>query len=386
MLVLVVGCGEGNTAREAATASSPAAEAIATSAPAMTAAPAVATVAAMTQATETSMPATTMAATTAEVTPGAAIETPARAGEGEFQNPVLRADFADPGVLKVDDTYYAYATNASGKNIQAARSQDLVKWEVLPDAMPALPKWARLGGSLVWAPEVAKIGEKFVLYYTARDKESNKQCVGVATSDKPEGKFRDTNDKPFVCQAQEGGTIDASPFFDEGKWYLLFKNDGNCCSIPTHLYIQEMTPDGLGLVGEPTRLVRNDRAWEGRVVEAPTMWKHEGKYYLFFSANDYAGPPYAVGYANCESAVGPCEDAPENPILKSVLEKPLVIGPGHQTIIQDDDGETWIVYHAWEVTGSGTRGSRRFMWIDQLVWEDGKPVVKGPTTDPQPVP
>jgi beta-xylosidase len=383
MLLLIVGCGEGTTTSQDAPA---APSDTATAAPVTTleaVIPAETAPPAGTSMVETSTPVETA---TSEATASAASATPQTAGEGQFQNPVLRADFADPAILKVDDTYYAYATNASGKNIQAARSNDLVKWQLLPDAMPALPKWARLGGSLVWAPEVAKIGDKYVLYYTARDKASDKQCVGVATSDKPEGKFRDTNDKPFVCQTTEGGTIDASPFFDEGKWYLFFKNDGNCCSIATHLYVQEMTPDGLGLVGEPVRLVRNDRAWEGRVVEAPTMWKHEGKYYLFFSANDYGGPPYAVGYANCQSVMGPCEDAPENPILKSVLQKPLVIGPGHQTIVVDDDGETWIVYHAWEVNSSGTRGSRRFMWMDRLEWQDGKPVVRGPTTGMQPMP
>jgi len=308
-------------------------------------------------------------------------------GEGTFTNPVLRGDFADPHVLKEGDTYYAYATNAASRNVQVASSTDLVKWTLLPDAMPSLASWARPGGSLVWAPEVMKISDKFVLYYTARDKTSNKQCVGVATSDKPEGKFRDTNTAPMVCQAQEGGTIDAHPYKDGDKLYLYYKNDGNCCAMATWLYVQEMTPDGLGLVGDPVRLVRNDRNWEGRVVEAPTMWKHEDKYYLFFSANNYAGFEYAVGYANCQSPMGPCEDAPENPILASRMkERPLVIGPGHQTIIEDDDGEAWLVYHVWEVTTAGLRGNRRFMWIDRLTFEGGKPVIQGPTSDPQPVP
>jgi beta-xylosidase len=314
--------------------------------------------------------------------------TPDTPEEGEFVNPVIRADFADPFVLTTTEgIYYAYATNASGKNIQVAKSTDLVKWDMLVDAMPALPTWAKLGGSLVWAPEVMHIGDKYVLYYTARDKESNKQCVGVATSDKPEGRYVDSNDKPFVCQADQGGTIDASPFRDGDKLYLYYKNDGNCCNMATWLYVQEMAPDGLSLVGEPVQLVRNDRAWEGGVVEAPTMWKHDGKYYLFFSANNYAGMEYAVGYATCQSVMGPCEDAPENPILKSHMDvRPPIVGPGHQTITVDDDGETWLVYHVWEITSAGLRGNNRNMWIDKLVWEGDRPVVNGPTTSPQEVP
>lgn len=311
----------------------------------------------------------------------------AAASEDTFTNPVFRADFPDPHIILVDGTYYAYATNGSSKNVQVSTSTDLIHWERTVDAMPSIASWAQLGGSYIWAPEVMQIGDQFVLYYTARDREADKQCVGVAVADKPEGKFRDENDEPLVCQVEEGGTIDAHPFRDEdGTLYLYYKNDGNCCGKGTFIYVQEMSEDGLSLVGEPVQLVRNDKLWEGRVIEAPTMWVHEGSYYLFYSANDYGSHEYAVGYALCETAMGPCEDAEENPILSSKMdEPPLVIGPGHQTIIVDDDGETWMVYHVWEIVG-GSRGSRRFMWIDPLIWVDGKPVVHGPSTEPQPLP
>lgn len=302
-----------------------------------------------------------------------------------FQNPVLRNDFPDPHIIRVGESYYAYATNGSGKNVQLSTSTDLVHWSVPREAMPALPTWAK--GGFTWAPEVLAVGDRYLLYFTARDAASGRQCIGVAVSDAPEGKFRDRSEAPLVCQVAEGGSIDASPFRDaDGSLYLYWKNDGNCCSQPTWLYVQPLSPDGLRLTGEPTRLVRNDRAWEGAVVEAPTMWRHADRYYLFFSANAYAGADYAVGYATCASAVGPCEDAPENPILTSVREQPLVIGPGHQTIVQDAAGTDWLVYHAWEISSAGTRTDRRFVWLDPLVWQDGRPVVRGPTTAPQPVP
>jgi beta-xylosidase len=302
-----------------------------------------------------------------------------------FSNPVIRENFADPHLIEVEGTWYAYATNSSNKNVPVSTSTDLVRWTISVDAMPALAQWVRPGNT--WAPEVQKVASNFVLYYTARDKTSNRQCVGVATADKPEGKFRDNSHQPFVCQVEEGGTIDAHPFQDGEKLYLYYKNDGNCCGIPTYIYVQELAPDGLSLVGEPVRLVRNDRAWEGRVVEAPTMIKRDEQYYLFFSAHNYAGHEYAVGYATCESPMGPCEDAPENPILQSNLQSPpnLIIGPGHQTMITVDE-QDWIVYHVWEVVGGGRRGDRRQMWMDRLDWEDGRPVVQGPTVGPQPAP
>lgn len=326
--------------------------------------------------------ATTSAVTTAAETTEAAAAT---AGPGEFQNPVLVNDFADPAVWQFNGKFYAYATNANGKNIQVATSTDILNWTLGTDAMPALPTWAKLGGSLVWAPDVTQIGSKFVMYFTARDKASDRQCVGVATADAPEGKFKDTSSKPLVCQADDGGTIDPSVFKDNGKLYLYFKNDGNCCSIPTSLYAQELAADGLSLTGQPTKLMSNDASWEGLVVEAPQMFKHDNSYYLFFSANDYAGANYAVGYAACKSATGPCEQAAENPVLKSLLKKPPVIGPGGQSLIQVGD-QTWIFYHAWEVSEAGLKTDRRLMWLDKVNWQNGKPVIQGPTTGPQPTP
>ncbi len=312
------------------------------------------------------------------------VPTPTMDKTSQYKNPVLRLDFPDPFILEDAGVYYAYATNASGRNVQLAISTDLVNWELKTDAMPVMPEWAMLQSGFVWAPEVMKVKDNYLLYYTARSKEHDKQCVGVAVADSPEGKFKDALGVPLVCQFEEGGTIDASPFRDGDKLYLLYKNDGNCCGRATYLYIQEMAPDGLSLVGEPTRLIRNDLAWEAHVIEAPTMWKHDDQYYLFYSANNYAGVEYAVGYAVCDTVTGPCTKAGD-PILKSVLEQPLVIGPGHQTLLQVGD-ETWIFYHAWEVTPQGMRANRRLMWMDRLTWEDGVPVVQGPSTGPQPLP
>ena len=304
-----------------------------------------------------------------------------------FTNPVIQTDFPDPSVLVADGVYYAYATNAFGKNIQAARSHDLVTWEMLPDALPELPAWASLTSGFVWAPDVTRVGDQYVMYYTARDRQSNRQCVGRATSDRPDGHFRDTSAKPLICQAALGGTIDASFFRDGDRLYLYFKNDGNCCGIPTRLWAQELSPDGLSLIGRPTSLLVNDPiSWEGDVIEAPYMVKHGDGYYLFYSANSYADERYAVGYARCESPTGPCGKAAENPILASHTGGArAVIGPGGQSLFQVGD-QTWMAYHVWTATPDGQQGDSRTMWLDRLDWVNGRPILRGPTTSAQEAP
>jgi len=302
-------------------------------------------------------------------------------GPDEFVNPVLNQDFPDPDVLKVGDTYYAYATNSGGTNIQTATSTDLVSWQPIGEALPALPGWAE--GGFTWAPEVTSWdgNNSFVMYFTARDAASDKQCIGAATSDKPEGPFTGVGDTALICQVDEGGSIDASSFLDEdGRRYLLWKNDGNCCGYTTYIYLQEVSEDGLQLQGEPARLISNDQRWEGNLVEAPTLWKHDGRYYLLYSANNYAGVDYAVGAASADAPTGPYAKQAE-PLLATDYETAAALGPGGQDIVLDPDGDTWLLYHSWEPTVQ----YRRLM-LDELVWENGTAVVKGPDAVPQPKP
>jgi beta-xylosidase len=307
-----------------------------------------------------------------------------------MQNPVITVNFPDPFLLKADDTWYAYATNSGGRNVQTATSVDLVHWDIGRDALPGLPRWVNINRSDVWAPEVIRVGDQYLMFYTARDRTTGYQCIGLAVSDTPQGPFRDRSDVPFVCQPEQGGSIDASPFRDaDGTLYLYWKNDGNCCGQRTWLYGQPLADDGLSFAegSEPVQLIANDRPWKGPVVEAPTMWLQDGQYYLFYSGNVYAGEAYAVGYALCEGPLGPCADAEENPILASDMTRaPLVVGPGHQTVIRDDAGDTWIVYHVWQVSSAGLRTDTRQVWLDRLLWVDGQPQVQGPTREAQPAP
>jgi hypothetical protein len=74
--------------------------------------------------------------------------------------------------------------------------------------------------------------------------------------------------------------------------------------------------------------------------------------------------------------------AAENPILRSAGG---ASGPGHASMV-DKDGRTWLIYHAWPAGQEGSVDPGRQIWLDEVVWEDGRPVVRGPTSDPQPLP
>jgi beta-xylosidase len=311
---------------------------------------------------------------------------------GEFQNPVIGRNFADPFVLEAGGTYYAYATGNLTYNIQVSTSTDLVHWDRIREALPRLPLWQPTSKGLTWAPEVVEVDGRFVMHYTARDVQAGRQCLAVAVATDPAGPFVDESDAPLLCQYDLGGSIDSSPFLDDdGTRYLLWKSDGNCCGIPVRMFIAELGPDGASLTTEPTDLgLGVDAPWERHLIEAPTLLLHDGTYYLFFSANDYNSRNYATGYATATEVIGPYEDAAENPILSSVPpvgESGQPAGPGHQSVFADAAGDLWMAYHAWDSGLVGDQvGGRRALWLDELRFVDGKPVVDGPDAGPQPAP
>ncbi|MDP8914533.1 MAG: glycoside hydrolase family 43 protein [Pseudomonadota bacterium] len=307
--------------------------------------------------------------------------------------PVYETDFPDPFIIEHKGEYLAYATNSGGTNLPMASSRDLITWTTVRDpdrpgkrldAMPVLAPWVEAGRT--WAPEVIKLGGRWLLYYTARHKKRNTQCVGVAAAADPRGPFRDNSAEPLVCDYEGGGTIDAHPFHDtDGQLYLYHKSDSNSIRKPTTpIWGQRLSPDGMSVVGKPVSLLLNDRPWEAHVIESPTMVRTARGYTMLFSANHFGWEPhqrlspYAMGYATCATPLGPCTDAPENPILHSYNDRKAgcLSGPGHQAVFQAR-GRSYIAFHAWGATaGCRTANKGRYMYIAPLSWTAaGKPVI-----------
>jgi len=304
--------------------------------------------------------------------------------------PVYKTNFPDPFIIEHQGEFLAYATNAEGfqANVQMATSPDLLHWEPLRaggklhDAMPVLPSWAKPGWT--WAPEVMKHGDQYLLYFTARERASDRQCTGVARSADPRGPFVSEAAEPLVCQRELGGTIDASPFLDkDGQLYLYYKADANAVRKPTEIFVQKLTPDGLRLTGNPVALLRNDEEWEAHVIESPTMVRQGDSYILFYSANHFGWEPhqrlspYAMGYARCQGPMGPCVDAPNNPILYSYnsREAGCLSGPGHQAVFEAG-GRQFVVFHAHAARGGCRNANKgRYMYVAPLLWRDGEPKV-----------
>lgn len=327
--------------------------------------------------------------------------TPAADSAREYANPVLDSDFPDPTVVRADDGFlYAYATQTErdGKwlNLQVARSRDLIVWQQLGDALPVKPAWASKTQDF-WAPHVSRHGDLYHLYYSAKPDAAltdNKRglCLAVATSRSPAGPFTDMG-HPLRC-GDSFVNIDPMEYDDPatGK-HLLYWGSGF-----QPIKVQELGPDFMSFAPgtNPVDLVpavkSEDPAEYQKLVEGAWVVRRRGYYYLFFSGDNCCGPRahYAVLVARSKSATGPFELAPDKVVVELGGNW---LAPGHNSLITDDSGQDWLVYHAVDVRRPRAKpaddvNTRRIMLIDRIEWIDGWPRIAGkvPSTGPRRAP
>ncbi len=118
--------------------------------------------------------------------------------------------------------------------------------------------------------------------------------------------------------------------------------------------------------------------WEADTVEAPDLVSVGGRYFLFYSGNDWNSANYAVGVATCTGPLGPCGDASPSPILAS---GPGVAGPGGESVFADAAGSYCIAFHAW-VPGTVGFPNSRDLYVRRLTVTGPTPVVAAPGSAP----
>ena len=353
----------------------------------------------------------------------------AKSEETTYKNP-LPVVFGDPYVLYVKgDKYYMYGTGGARNGFAAYSSIDLVNWKSEGQVWFAsgtngwTDSTAGWNGAY-WAPEVYEVNGKFYMFYSAQwkvnpTKEFENFRIGVAVADKPTGPFIDVTAQPVFDPGYP--VIDANVFFDtDGRLYLYYsraaykhpvqsevadwaKNKGWFKEIEeSWVYGVELKPDFSGVISEPVLILRppvtmkdKQAEWESRSVtskevnrrwtEGSTTFRKGDVYYIMYSANYFGGKNYAVGYATSKSPLGPFKKSAANPILgKNVDKGGIVTGTGHNSITYSPDGkEMFCVYHG----RTTATGDDRVVFVDRMkILKDGRLVVYGPTTRPQPLP
>ncbi|MEU0154982.1 family 43 glycosylhydrolase [Micromonospora fulviviridis] len=282
---------------------------------------------------------------------------------------LIAQGFADPDVVRIGQTWFAYATN-DFRHLPVASAPTIDgPWQVLGDAMPGGPgSWAVAGRT--WAPDVQPNPDgSLTLTYTAQDAASGRQCIGVAIANSPIGGFVPYGSGPLVCPLSQGGAIDANTFVArDGTRYLTWKNDGNAINQPSTLWVSQVTNDGTALVGPTTAMLTVPA---GQIIEAPDLVQRDDRMVLFYSGGSFASCGYYTSYATAPAVTGPWTPAPNAFMTQANTG---LCGPGGADAVTAQEGlggGDKVVMHAAAADGS------RHMYSIDLSWVNGLPVQGG---------
>ena len=288
-----------------------------------------------------------------------------------YYNPVINYSLPDPSVIKGEDGYfYLYATE-NIRNLPIHRSKNLVDWEYVGTAFTndTRPDFEPKGG--LWAPDINKIGDKYVLYYSMSVWGGEWTCgIGCAIADKPEGPFKDHGKMFRSNEINVQNSID--PFYIEegGKKYLFWGSFRGIYGI-------ELSDDGLSIKkGAKLRQVAGT-AYEGTYIH-----KKDGYYYFFASIGtccEGLKSTYTTVVGRSKKLFGPYVDKSGKKMLDNhhevlIHKNDAFVGTGHNSeIVTDKAGNDWMFYHAVSTKNPGGR----VLMMDKVNWKDGWPSVAG---------
>ncbi len=248
-------------------------------------------------------------------------------GNAYYLNPIFAGDYPDPSILCDGSDYYiVHSSFEYYPGLLIWHSKDLINWKPLTNAL------YKYVGS-VWAPDLVKCKSKYYIYFPANNTNY------VVTADSITGPWSDPIDLK-VGNIDPGHVTD-----DKGKRYLYFSNGG---------YVP-LSDDGLSVTGDIKHTYDGwpiPREWtiECFCLEGPKLVKRNDYYYLTVAEGGTAGPAtgHMVISARSKSPLGPWENSPYNPIIKTTNSSEKWWSVGHGTIFEDETENWWMIFHGYE--------------------------------------
>jgi xylan 1,4-beta-xylosidase len=261
----------------------------------------------------------------------------------------------DVTVIRENGKYYMYCTGGG-----AWISDDMLNWT-----------FQRVENVPI-APDVVKYNGSF--YMCGND------CP-LYKADNPLGPFTSLGDWKNTPDVANGwnGAFDMEIYIDNNKPYLYYAGRGT-----SGIFVVPLDPSDLTRFAGPVKHLfgfNSDHLWEryGEMneytdvawIEGPWIQKHNGTYYLQYSASGTQWKTYAEGYYTGKSPMGPFTYAPNNPLLRKT--EGLVTGTAHGCIVEGPDGNLWQFY---TIVLSNPPGGRR-IGMDRIIFDkDGNMSVK----------
>lgn len=252
----------------------------------------------------------------------------AEKGSSYYRNPIFAGDHPDPSILRDGKDYYVvHSSFEYYPGLLIWHSTDLINWAPVGNALHTY-----IGS--VWAPDMIKHGDKYYIYIPAESRNY------VIWADSIGGPWSEPVELTPTDGIDPGHVVDA-----HGNRFLYFSNGS---------YVP-LTADGLSVAG-PARHsydgwpIPREWAIECFCLEGPKFIKRGDYYYLITAEGGTAGPAtgHMVIAARSKSPLGPWENSPYNPIIRTTTLSERWCSKGHGTPFEDHNGDWWIIYHAYE--------------------------------------
>ncbi|ADW70873.1 glycoside hydrolase family 43 protein [Granulicella tundricola] len=296
------------------------------------------------------------AAQAASPTGGVSAVWSADQGNGTYKNPVLFADYSDPDVIRVGDTFYLVASSFNQiPGLPILTSKDLVNWHFAAHALPVQPPDELYSkpqhGKGVWAPAIRFHDGKFFIFYPDPD-----LGIYMTQAKSIQGPWS----APLLIKAAPGW-IDPCPLWDDdGNAYLVNALAGSRGGIKNIVVLSRMAPDGTALLDSGSIIV--DGHLHDQTLEGPKIYKRHGYYYISAPAGGVV-PGYHV-VLRSKDIYGPYE-------RRVVLAqgKTSINGPHQGAWVDTPTGEDWFLHFR----DQGPYG--RVLYLEPMHWANDWPVI-----------
>jgi beta-xylosidase len=291
-----------------------------------------------------------------------------------------------------------YASNAFPLYV----SQDLVHWRADGYVFPhgRQPWWAvhstgRSSGGRYWAPEINRIGDRWVIYFAAEynagklDLEipgygrltPKRMMIGYAVATSLGGPWHTgalhyAGQLNGVSSEQENlvSAIDPSVVQDPvtGRLYLFWADQ------PSQIWAGELSADGTTLAPQIHQVLQAGSPFECDprtrhcTIEAPEPFYANGAFYLLYSGASTWDSSYAVGVASSPDPFGPFVK-----LGSAILQQGGgFYSTGHTSEpVTGPDGNTYILYHARTRSGLQRLASTRYLMLGRFAWAGAWPTI-----------
>lgn len=262
------------------------------------------------------------------------------------------------------------------EELQTRQGNQVTIWKVGNQGYDDNGKSVAKGNRYIWAPELHRVGDYWVVYFTEShsslfdiyshalvldgDKDPYESALKSSSQASEWKDYKMRKDESLAAGVIDpfatSFCLDMTYFKDavNGQSYVLWagKPTASYLGTSTDIFIAKVDEyEPWKITSGATRITCSDYGWERIrhcVNEGPTVLQHDGNIFLCYSAGG-TGSEYAIGMCSAKNGADLLDDKNWTKSPYPVLTSRDVNGeegPGHNSFTVDKDGNNIFVYHA----------------------------------------